>query len=100
MLRTLASTAAAAVIVALATAAAPAPAHAQAVPGYEAPDYQKVCMAGLKKLELGVQVIGASQANVAKAQQAHEKAADQAAKGAYYPCSVSVKQGLDALDAG
>ncbi|HEY0526443.1 MAG TPA: hypothetical protein VGD08_23820 [Stellaceae bacterium] len=99
MLRSLASTAAAAAIVAFATAA-PAPAHAQSVPGYQAPDYQKVCMAGIKKLELGVQVIGASQANVAAAQRAHEKAADQAAKGAYYPCSVSVKQGLDALDAG
>jgi hypothetical protein len=99
MLRSLASTAVAAAIVALATAA-PAPAHAQAVSGYMAPDYEKVCMAGIKKLELGVQVIGASQASVAKAQQSREKAAEQAAKGAYYPCSVSVKQGLDALDAG
>jgi Spy/CpxP family protein refolding chaperone len=99
MLRSLASTAAAAAIVALATAA-PAPAHAQAVPGYMAPDYQKVCMDGLKKLELGVQVIGASQANITRAQQAHQRAADQASKGAYYPCSTSVKQGLDALDAG
>ena len=98
MLRSLAFTAAAAAIVAVA-AGSPVPAHAQAVRGYEAPDYQKVCTAGIKKLELGTQVIGASQANIEKAKQAQAKAADQAAKGAYYPCSVSVKQGLDALDA-
>jgi hypothetical protein len=70
------------------------------IPPYQVPDYQVICTEGIKKLDTGIEVIGTSRSKVAAAQAASTAAKKEMAAGAWYPCSVSVRKGLDALDAG
>src|SRR5690348_4018375 len=84
----------------LAVPVLPSPGHAQAVPGTEAPNYQALCTNGVRKLDVGVEVIGASPSRIERARAAAARAKDQMQKGDYYGCAESVRSGLGALDAG
>ncbi|HZS82712.1 MAG TPA: hypothetical protein VFA50_07560 [Stellaceae bacterium] len=64
------------------------------------PDYQKMCTDGVRKLGLGEQVIGTSQANIAAAAAARASAEKAMQAQDYYGCWQSVEKGLKALDAG
>jgi hypothetical protein len=70
------------------------------IPPYKVPDYQVVCTEGIKKLDTGIQVIGASPSKLQAAQAASASAKKEMAASNWYPCSVAVRKGLDALDAG
>lgn len=70
------------------------------IPPYRVPDYQVICTDGIKKLDTGIEVIGASPAKIAAAQAASTSAKKEMAASNWYPCSVAVRKGLDALDAG
>jgi hypothetical protein len=84
----------------LAVPVLPSPGHAQAVPGTNPPDYQLLCTNGVRKLDLGVEVIGARPSQIERARAAAARAKDQMQKGDYYGCAESVRAGLGALDAG
>jgi hypothetical protein len=74
--------------------------YAQAVPGYESPNYQALCTNGIRKLDLGVEVIGASASAIERARAAAARAKDLAQKGNHYGCAEAARSGLNALDAG
>jgi hypothetical protein len=74
--------------------------HAQAVAGYEAPNYQALCTNGIRKLDLGIEVIGASPSSIERARAASQRAKDAAQRGDHYACSEAARSGLNALDAG
>src|SRR5689334_17833840 len=74
--------------------------YAQAVPGYEAPNYAALCQNGVRKLDLAIEVIGASQSAIARAQAASQRAKDFAQKGDNYNCAEQARAGMNALDAG
>jgi hypothetical protein len=91
-------TAAAAALLAVPTFATPT--FAQAVPGYEAPNYQLLCTNGIRKLDLGVEVIGAAPSNIQRARGAAERAKAAAQRNDYFSCAETARSGLNALDAG
>jgi hypothetical protein len=91
-------TAAAAALLAAPTLATPT--FAQAVPGYEAPNYQTMCTNGIRKLDLGIEVIGAPAGSVARARAAAERAKAAAQKNDYFDCAETARSGLNALNAG
>jgi hypothetical protein len=70
------------------------------MPPYQVPDYQVICTEGVKKLDMGIDVIGASPSKIEAARAASASAKKEMAAGNWYPCSVAVRKGLDALDAG
>jgi hypothetical protein len=76
------------------------PTFAQAVPGYESPNYQALCTNGIRKLELGVEVIGAAPSAIQRARGAAERAKAAAQRSDYYGCAEAARGGLNALDAG
>jgi hypothetical protein len=87
---------------ALALLAAPSfstPTLAQSV-GYQPPDYQALCTNGVRKLDLGVEVIAAPPSAIERARAAASRAKEQMQKGEYYECAETVRRGLGALDAG
>jgi hypothetical protein len=73
---------------------------AQAVPGYEAPNYQALCTNGVRKLDLGIEVIGAPASALERARAAAQRAKDAAGRGDHYACAEAARSGLNALDAG
>jgi hypothetical protein len=73
---------------------------AQAVPGYEPPNYQALCTNGVRKLDLGVEVIGAPPSAIERARAAAARAKDAAQKSDFYGCAEAARSGLNALDAG
>ena len=75
--------------------------HGQAlIPPYKVPDYQAICVEGVKKLDIGIEVIGAPPARIAAARSASEAAKKEMGASNWYPCALAVRKGLDALDAG
>ena len=90
----------AAVVALLAVPSLSTPSLAQAVPGTDAPNYQALCTNGVRKLELGVEVIGAPPSAVERARSASVRAKDLMQKGAYYDCWETARSGLNALNAG
>ena len=70
------------------------------IPPLQVPDYQAICTEGVKKVDTGIEVIGASPANIQAARSANEKAKQLMSNGDYYGCSLAVQQGLSALKAG
>src|SRR4051794_7235257 len=73
---------------------------AQAVPGYEPPNYQALCTNGVRKLDLGIEVIGASPSAIERARGAAARAKTAAQKNDFYGCAEAARSGLNALDAG
>jgi hypothetical protein len=74
--------------------------YAQAVPGYEAPNYQALCANGVRKLDLAIEVIGAGPAQIDRARAAAPRAQDFAQRGDHYNCAEQARAGMNALDAG
>lgn len=70
------------------------------IPPYKVADYQAICVEGIKKLDMGIDVIGASPAKIQAARASSEAAKKQMAASNWYSCATSVRKGLDALDAG
>lgn len=58
---------------------------------------QAACTAGVQKLGLAVEVIGAKPDAVQRARSAHERAQAQMQRGEFFLCTQSVKSGLEAL---
>jgi hypothetical protein len=67
---------------------------------YQPPNYQVVCTEGVKKLDTGIEVIGASAAKIRAAQADSATAKKQMAASNWYPCAVAAEKGLRELDAG
>jgi hypothetical protein len=91
-------TAAVAALLAIPTLSTPT--FAQAVPGYEGPNYQALCTNGIRKLDLGVEVIGAAPSAIQRARGSAERAKAAAQKNDHYGCAEAARAGLNALDAG
>jgi hypothetical protein len=98
MMRYFLGTAAVAALLAVPTLSTPT--FAQAVAGYEAPNYEMLCTNGVRKLDLGIEVIGASPAQIQRARALAERARASAQKTDYYNCADAARAGLNALDAG
>jgi hypothetical protein len=74
-------------------------AHGQAGP-YVPPNDQANCTDWTRKLEAGLEVIGASAGAKASAQKALETAKKEQAAGKFYNCATAASNGIRALDAG
>ena len=74
--------------------------YAQAVAGYEAPNYAALCANGVRKLDLAIEVIGAGPAQIERARAASQRAKDFAQRGDHYNCAEQSRAGMNALDAG
>ena len=70
------------------------------VSGYVPPNDQANCTDWTRKLEAGIEVIGAKPNRVAEAQKQLEAAKRQQAAGKFFECATAASNGLRALDAG
>jgi hypothetical protein len=75
------------------------PARSQQIPSTPS-TYATDCPVGVRKLQVGIEVIGAPESRLAAAREALAMAQQQAQRGEYYYCTETVRAGLRALDAG